>query len=401
MIRQVQISDLWNIMRLYQVNGSTMMPDELFTDYERLKEAFLNPSSYWLLSESDDKIVCLFALLIDADLGLSKLSRIMIDPNIADITEFVSYSLKSLLDHIREEFPTLELVYTTTFTLPMAFQKMTLKHSFKVLGVFPNAQGVDEYNLNGMSVAYLKESGLQQRDQNLRIHPTTQPFFDLAKKNVCLPDLPAIENPKIEKHLSPIFCELPIMEAIYAPEFVKRRFELLKANRSQIVNFYPFYWPNCVVTDPTGKVEIFLRVIEKTRFAAIIGEHIRIPVDPVQMFHSVFTILRRRNINYVELINDAGDVEGSDAIIRSGFTPCGYIPAFKKQGERRRDYVIYGKAFEFFCRLDLDIIPKEYLEFYKQYLKQEQRNYFKGLNFELNWVNPTSTNEADQYKNET
>jgi hypothetical protein len=378
-IRPVLVEDLWSIMRLYQIEGSTLMPDDLFTDYERLMEAFLNPNSYWVMTEEDGQLACLFALLLDHDLGLSKLSRIMIDPAVPHIEEFMGASLRALLDHIREEFSKIELVYTTTFTLPLAFQKLTLKENFRVLGVFPNAQGVDENNLNGLSVAYLRDDALKARDPALRLHESVVPFFQLAQKSACISNLLASTEAPQSRQTEVIYCDMPEMEAIFAPNFVRRRFDILKSNRSQLVNFYPFYYPNCVFTDPTGKVEVFLRVIEKSRFAAIIGEHIRIPVDPTQMFAAVFAMLKKRNINYIELINDAGDVAGTELIIKSGFTPCGYIPAFKKQGHRRRDYAIFGKSFEYSCRPNLSLVPKEYLEYYLAYLRQEQRNFFQGL----------------------
>jgi len=99
-------------------------------------------------------------------------------------------------------------------------------------------------------------------------------------------------------------------------------------------------------------------------------------VHPTELYTAVLQILRSHGVMYVEIINDAADVFGTECILEAAFTPCAYIPAFKRQGESRRDYVVFGKAFEYLCKPDLEM-PVPYLEFFKEYYRIERRNYFR------------------------
>jgi hypothetical protein len=93
------------------------------------------------------------------------------------------------------------------------------------------------------------------------------------------------------------------------------------------------------------------------------------------MYKQVLTLLREQGVSYVEIINDAADLYGTECILKAGFTPCAYVPAFKRQGQKRRDYVVFGKSFEYLCRPDMNSHGK-YLEFYREFFRIEGKNYF-------------------------
>ena len=145
-----------------------------------------------------------------------------------------------------------------------------------------------------------------------------------------------------------------------------------------MANFYPFYKPNCLIMDPNQDIEIFVKLNPERKFAAIIGEHLNITVRPVELYLAVQQLLKQESISYIEIINDAADTFGIECILKAGFTPCAYFPAFKKQGDSRRDYVIFGKSFEYLCRPDLNEHPA-YKDFYQEYIKIEGKNYFPTL----------------------
>jgi hypothetical protein len=278
------------------------------------------------------------------------------------------------LIHLQENLTDVEVIYTTTLTIPLHAQEITVLEGFKIMGVFPNAVGADQSKLNGLTVFYKDEVIRQKRHSNFRLHPVIRPFF-----NICLKQM-NLKLPLFEKTPSSIpqvdYDPVPPLEIIHAPLLVERKFRKLLEHQSQIINFYPFYKPNTLICDPDQEVEIYVKISENINFAAIIGEHLEKTVNPVALYSAVLQLLRQQKVSYVEIINDAADIYGTQYILDATFTPCAYIPAFKRQGETRRDYVVFGKSFEYLCQPDLNI-GKHYLEFFKQYFKLERRNYFR------------------------
>ena len=85
-------------------------------------------------------------------------------------------------------------------------------------------------------------------------------------------------------------------------------------------------------------------------------------------------MLNERAISYVEMINDAGDVMGTDCVIRAGYLPCAYIPCFKKQGDQRRDYVVLCRSFDRLVGASAtkSKVHPVYLEFLSEYFKLDR-----------------------------
>ena len=68
----------------------------------------------------------------------------------------------------------------------------------------------------------------------------------------------------------------------------------------------------------------------------------------------------------IEVINDAADVAGTECIMRAGFVPCGYLPCLKHAGDKRRDYVVFTRSYEYFTypRLKVNSLYLDYLKAY-------------------------------------
>ena len=132
--------------------------------------------------------------------------------------------------------------------------------------------------------------------------------------------------------------------------------------------FLPFETPNILFTSPDGKVEVFVRLVKETRFACILGEHITGAVDPVRLYRDVAAALYASRIIYIEVINDAADALSTECILRAGFVPCGYLPCLKQAGEKRRDYVVFARSYEYFTypRLKVNSL---YLDYLREYCK--------------------------------
>ena len=351
----------------------------MFGKLRSLEAALIDKNMHWIICEIDGHPTGVIALKKDQEQGLCKIHRMLVDPETAMAKLVLKELLRFTLNYIRQE-TSLDVIYTTTLSLSMEQIKVTSEEGFKVLGVFPNALGEDKTQLNGLTAFY--HPGVLQniRDKDFCLHPKIKPFYDLSAKNCQLPPIKVCEPERIKEDINALrdsskkSASLDL-EIIRAEKFVNHKFETLKKKKSQMLNFYPFYKPNCLITDPQSTIEIFIRIDSSTKFAAIIGERLSKSVDPTNLFIQVQNLLRTCEVSYVEIINDAADATGIECILNGGFTPCAYFPAFKSQGGRRRDYVIFGRSFEYLCKPDKDT-DRSYLEFFKEFHKVETNRYF-------------------------
>lgn len=374
--------DIWSLMALYQKLGSTFTEDGLFLAYDKMLTSIVSPESLWLLclDEQSDTIYSVVAILLDRDLGIAKITRMMVNPDVPDASQYLRKTIRKAIEIIENEEPLIEIIYSTTLSLPLHLQAITLDVGFHILGVFPNALGVDQSKLNGLTVYYKKGILEKKRQKDLIIHKSILPFFKLAQSEFHMESVQTQETSVLP--FDDDYEDVPSLELIRAPKLVANKINKLKANQSMSVNFFPFLTPNTMIVDPDETIQIYIRIVKKIKFAAIIGEHFQKSVNPVETYEKVLQLLREENVTYVEVINDAGDVFGTECFLKAGFTPSAYIPAFKGLGASRRDYIVFTRSFDYLCRPGGDV-PARYLDFFTEYWKLEKRNYFT-LDAEVN-----------------
>ena len=180
------------------------------------------------------------------------------------------------------------------------------------------------------------------RYADYELHPAVRPFCELARASLGFAPLPKAVAPPIPDSSAPI----PLLEIIEAPAFAAEYYQWLNNLRKLSVNFYPFQTPNVLVTSPDRKIEVFAAVPPELRFAAIIGERLRVSAHPAKLYTKVAELLRQTGAAYIEIINDASDVLGIECILQAGFSPCGYFPALKSAGDVRRDFVVFARPLE-------------------------------------------------------
>jgi hypothetical protein len=380
--RLASSADVFAILKLFHKSNTSVSPSSTFLDYKKLSQTIERKDSRWILTEVDGAPVSVVALLIEPAQKLCKINKILVDPESPKSQFIIQESLRYCLHYLETETD-VDVVYTTTLSLTREQQDCTSKEGFKVFGVFPNALGEDNTALNGLTAYFLRNTLKEKRYTKIALHPIVARFYKIAAAQCGLPQLPILDYSAVAEEFRSFEkaneeSTVPQLEIIRAPEFVRSKFADLMAKKSQIVNFYPFYKPNCLITDPKQDIEIFIDIYESKRFAAVIGEHIKKAVHPVALYNEVQKLLRRSNVSYIEVINDAGDSFGNECIIRGGFTPCAYFPAFKSQGNMRRDYVVFGRSFEYLCQPDTNV-GKTYMEFFKEYLRVEMHKYFSEL----------------------
>ena len=360
--RFVEPDDAFDLMRLYQSSVPRMKSDALFLDLARLRGDIQANGRYWVAAWSKGQIIALAALQHDAEHRLGRIRRMYAAGPEAERRDGLSVALAFLMDKIRVEGQT-DLVYSTTRTLTLEQQELTLEQGFKVLGVFPNAVYADPRRLNGLS-AWFAPDVLKRRHEEFTLHPIAAPFFELARKQCDLPKLGLAAVPAVPDGRE---ANVPL-EMIEAPLFVAERYRQARLRKNLSVNFFPFETPNILFTSPDGKVEVFVRWSREMRFASILGEHIAGSVDPVRLYRDISATLYANRVIYIEVINDAADVLSTECILRAGFAPCGYLPCLKLTGEKRRDYVVFARSYEYFTypRLKVNSL---YLDYLREYCK--------------------------------
>ncbi len=373
--RRAEGKDVFPLMQLYQLAAKDVMADPVLLNYRKLVNEILSPDSVWIVADNGGTLLAALSILLDKDNRLAKVSRLILHPEWSDSNLVLKQALPLLIHYLGEKG--IEVVYTTTRNVSLTQQQFTMSLGFQMLGIFPNAQGADPLKLNGLT-AYFFESILREhRQADHTLHPLVLPLFELVRKTCGLAPLPVAEAPAFD---ASAFTSLPGLEAVDASAFVAHRFERLKERRS-LATFYPFHAPNALITDPAQRLEIFVKLVPEVRFAAILGERLDLPVNPAELYHEVALMLHSRGISFVEVICDAGDVMGIECMTRAGFIPCAYFPAFKRQGDMRRDYVVLARSFErvLGSSRESSSVHPQYLSFLQQYYRLDEEIHLQRL----------------------
>jgi len=370
------VADVFDVMKVYQKSESHFAGEELFLDYRKLQASLAAADWLWILSESNQEAVAVIAICVDRAQRMGKILHLLADRTHTSGKDILRQLLRYALNYLEHVFCDIDLVYSSTITFTMAAQEITILEGFKIAGIFPNAIGGGHSKLNGVTICYFANCLSQKRFQEISLHPSIVPFFQVTRGQLTLPDLQVTQTPsELEKNN---FGKLPILELIQAPKFVEGRFSQLNRSHSEMANFYPFYSANALICDPSQEIEIFIAISQDRSSAAIIGEHIERSIYPVDLYTQVLHILQTHGISYVEIINDAGDSYGIDCFLKAGFTPSAYVPAFKRQGETRRDYVVMVRSFVTLMRPSL-AVAQPYVDFFREFYKIERKNYFRKL----------------------
>jgi hypothetical protein len=360
--------DALALTQLYQISAATERDDPVMLDVRWLENVLAMPTGAWFLAERGGRLDALVAFLVDREHQLCKISRMFVRAEAAEDVPLVQGLLEFAIGQLRDEMKVGDVIYTTTRSLTLAQQRLTLDLGFRVLGVFPTALGADRTRLNGLTASYAPGVLGARRHGSFALHPTVAPLYEIVRRQCELPELAIADTARI-----PVLPAdpAPPLELIEAPNFVRHRFRQLAERKFLTVTFYPFAEPNALVTDAAQRLEIFLRVMPEMRFATILGERIEERVDPVALYRRTAEILHERGITYIEVINDAGDAAGIEAILRAGYLPCAYFPCLKNHGELRRDYVVFGRSFEAPSLPDADV-DEVYLEYFRAYYRLHQ-----------------------------
>ncbi|MDD5628277.1 MAG: hypothetical protein PHU21_04380, partial [Elusimicrobia bacterium] len=154
--RFVEPDDAFELMRLYQGSVPRIKSDALFLDLALLRGEIERHGRRWAAATASGRICALVALQHDAENRMGRVRRMYAAGPEAERREALSAALSFLMEKLTGEGAT-DLVYSTTRTLTLEQQDLTLEQGFKVLGVFPNAVYADPRRLNGLSCWFAPE----------------------------------------------------------------------------------------------------------------------------------------------------------------------------------------------------------------------------------------------------
>lgn len=376
--RQAEERDVFPLMRLFQLSQASGQRDSLFLDHAKLKSAISSSDTSWIVGERDNQLLACFSILLDSENRLAKINRLFIDPSWENWAQLLKDALPLLIKYLTDDKRRIEVIYTTTKTFTLKQQEMTLNMGFKIMGILPTSGGKDDSQVNGLTAYFCDGVLNERRHSEFSLHPIVVPFYELVRKECGLEPLPVAEKPEMG---TLEFEPMPQLELIYAPNYVGEKFRKVRDRKSLSIHFYPFTQPNAIITDAKEKVEIYVKIVDESRMATIIGERLDVSVNPTELYSKVSHMLNARNVNYIEVINDAADIWGIEAITMAGFLPCAYFPCLKDQGDFRRDYVVLARSFERpFAETTTQFeVHHTFLDFFKEYYQLEAKSYLYNL----------------------
>ncbi len=358
---KARLDDALNIYQLYSHAYSGTYPDPTFTSVNKLEQGLISEAKFVFVAKNESNVVVASILfLFDSENKLAKAGAAVVHPNYRG-----NHLTQSLLSHginfIQENTSGMDILYITTRTIHKAAQVLTQRLGFRQLGIFPNVHKTQDYETHALAALYFNDS-LKQRYVDFEQHPKVLPLYDIVRENI---EVPTMGKAEIWRKKD-FYGEVPVLEIIEAKSFIKLRSSKLQDKNEIDLAFFPFHTPNLLITSPNQTIEVFLYVNEVDKHCVITGCKINREVSFTDLFLKVSAMLRNRGIRYIEVILRANRLNIIDKITRAKFIPCGYVPAFQLEGDKRYDYIVFSRSYEIldFNNLELTGENKKYLKNY-------------------------------------
>lgn len=372
-VRRAAPGDLAALRALYfETYGDRYALPEVVDD-DRCREVMSGHCWAWLLAECEGRVVGSLIFGWDPHHRLGKSFAAVVDSHFRGqktMHHMLTNSLHRLL-HVDRVF---DMVYAVvrTFVTP-AFHRDLLEMGFVDVGVFPNVRKVRRYETHGLKVS-MAPRALQQRRRPAVLIPQIAGLYQIAAERFGLEE-PLIDRGAVEKVRSEIDLEVELSPVAEAGKngVTRSRVQMLRrASRKLKFGFFPFHEPNQILSDPTGKVRVFLSHQDTDGHSSILGVDPG-PYEPVSVLLSVAEYCAERGAVYLELLVPAHDPELQAAAYLAGFLPCAYFIGAEMNQNQRCDIIVTSRTFVplHFHGLRLTESAKPYLlEFFKVYTER-------------------------------
>lgn len=374
-MRRARLEDRVALRKLYvaQYGDRYALPE--IVDDERSRQVISGDSWVWLLAESEEHILASLIFGWDPVHRLGKSFAGVVNPEQRG-HKTMQRMLGEGLSKLLVEGNTFELVYAVVRTfVPLSFHRDLQALGFHDVGIFPNVRKVREYETHGLKVA-LGPLALAKRRRRPELIPPFCGVYDIVRERLNLEEPLRDREAVVEVRKGIDFrVELAPVAAAGVDGVTRARIEMLRrSSRDLKFGFFPLHEPNQILSDPTGKVRVFLSHTPTDGNSSILGIDPG-PYDPVSVLLSVSQYCADRGGVYLELLVSAYDPYLQAAAYLAGFLPCAYFLAAARDhytGERL-DVVVTSKTFVplHFAGLHLTKTSKPYLlEFFRVYTEK-------------------------------
>jgi hypothetical protein len=371
-MRRARLQDREALRRLYiaQYGDRYALPEVV--DDERSREVLTGENWVWLLAETQGEVVASLIFGWDPVHRLGKSFAGVVDPDRRG-NKTMQRMLREGLDRLLINGETFELVYAVVRTfVPLSFHRDLTNLGFHDVGVFPNVRKVLQYETHGLKVC-LGPTALLKRRRTPHLIPQLEGIYGITRERFGL-EPALIDHAAVEavRRGVDLRVELRPVAAAGSDGVTKARIEMLRrSSRDLKYGFFPLHEPNQILSDPTGKVRVFLSHTPTDGHSSILGVDPG-PYDPVSVLMSVSDYCAERGGVYLELLTSAYDPRLQAAAYLAGYLPCGYFLAGARDHYtgQRKDVVVSSKTFVplHFAGLRLTETCKPYLlEFFKVY----------------------------------
>lgn len=371
-MRRATLEDRDALRQLYcaQYGDRYALPEVV--DEERSTQVLTRDNWVWLLAESEGEVLASLIFGWDPVHRLGKSFAGVVNPERRG-HKIMQRMLHEGLDRLLNRGQVFEIVYAVVRTfVPQSFHRDLRDLGFYDVGIFPNVRKVREYETHGLKVA-LGPTALAKRKQKPRLIPSFVGLYEITRERLSLEEC-VVDHEAIQKvrGAADFRVELGPVAADGLDGVTRARIEMLRrSSRDLKYGFFPLHQPNQILSDPTGKVRVFLSHTPTDGHSSILGLDPG-PYDPVSVLLSVSQYCAERGGVYLELLVSAYDPELQAAAYLAGFLPCAYFLAAARDhytGERL-DVVVTSKTFVplHFAGLHLTETSKPYLlEFFRVY----------------------------------
>ncbi|MBI5623579.1 MAG: GNAT family N-acetyltransferase [Elusimicrobia bacterium] len=371
-VRKAAQGDAETLRRIYDAVYEGRYTLTIICDPEESRVALDREDIHWLVAEVEDRVVGSVVFSVDEGLKLAKVFGAVVLPEFrgSGLTEA---AMRLGIAELVDGRGLAHSVYGTARTVSPAPRKLLKNLGFKDIGIFPNVRKVDNYETHCMS-AYFRKGALESRVVPPRLPSCMKPFFSIVRRATGIGDA-EWHDTRLEPS-SPYAGGWIDFELVCAPEFIRRRWKALKAERKLKMQFFPFHEPNLLLAAKDGSAEVYIHYCAADHHAAIIGGHESVP-DLTHLLNSVVMALDAHGARFLELLTSAYHPEVIKKILDARFIPSAYYPGLRWSQGRGHDYIVFTKSF---VALDFRSIAAEgvFRDYLREYFSLWKTMYIEG-----------------------
>ncbi|HEY9722703.1 MAG TPA: hypothetical protein V6D47_11860, partial [Oscillatoriaceae cyanobacterium] len=332
-LRRATIDDAEAIWQLYHrvYNGNYTLP--IVNLRGQREEALQDPNCLWLVIEGPEGgLVGSVIFLVDPIQRCGKVFAAAVDSEVRRgnlAFEMLTAGIQGLMYDSR----TCDVIYATTRTRTMGPDALLRKLGFISLGIFPNVHRLTSYETHGLKALFHPDAFANRR-RLPQLIPEVAGFYDIIRRSYGLE--PA--------EIFPIPDRLKLR--VERGAIVEQAYAQAQADKSLLLDFFPFHPPTHMFVSESGTVKAFLNHEGKDGHGVLVGLQVdRAEVQHLEhLFNVVFETGRTIGIDYMEVLVSAYEPKHQRAALSANFLPCAYFPSMEQAGDAREDYLIFARS---------------------------------------------------------